>query len=236
MEAILEGLEFIGSSMAFTGLGSSKLITGCMAVGTAYGTYVANKLNALIEEQQPLLNTQRGMAMDQGMKSRRPMRVDIEFMRQIENMTRILAAIQLMQEIQNSSSDYFSSEEQVMSFFDRDKVSTVEGLSSAIIDVAIRAASIIEIHQSGRNNNQRPINIMIRPAHGLVYMEESLFRYTSKVMELAGREARDGSRIQVTLNLNSSCLSFLVGSYFIFTFKTQQLYFRLEQLEQAIEE
>jgi hypothetical protein len=27
-----------------------------------------------------------------------------------------------------------------------------------------------------------------------------------------------------------------VGSYYIFTFKTQQLYFRLEQLERAIEE
>jgi hypothetical protein len=207
MEAILEGLEFIGSSMAFTGLGSSKLITGCMAVGTAYGTYVACKLEALIEEQHPLLNIQRGMTMavDQGMKNRKPARVDIEFMRQTENMTRILAAIQLMQEIQHSSSDYFSNEEQLMEFFDRDKVSTVEGLSSAIIDVAIRAASIIEIHQSGRNNNQRPINIMIRPAHGLVYMEESLFRYTSKVIELSGREARDGSRIQVTLNLYYSC-------------------------------
>ncbi|KAJ2958365.1 hypothetical protein NQZ79_g6059 [Umbelopsis isabellina] len=201
MEAILEGLEFIGSSMAFTGLGSNKLITGCMGVGTAYGTHVASKLNSLIEEQQPMLNTQKAttMAVDQASKSRKPVRVDIEFMRQIENMTRILAAIQLMQEIYSSSSDYFNSEEQLTDFLDRDKIGTVEGLTSAIIDVAIRAASIIEIHQSGQNNHQRPINIMIRPSHGLVYMEESLFRYTSKVMELSGREARDGSRIQVTL-------------------------------------
>ncbi|KAM3587190.1 hypothetical protein VKS41_002227 [Umbelopsis sp. WA50703] len=211
MEAILEGLEFIGSSMAFTGLGSSKLITGCMDVGTAYGTHVASKLNSLIEEQQPMLNTQKAttMAVDQASKSRKPVRVDIEFMRQIENMTRILAAIQLMQEIQSSSSDYFNSEEQLTDFFDRDKIGTIEGLTSAIIDVAIRAASIIEIHQTGQNNHQRPINIMIRPSHGLVYMEESLFRYTSKVMELSGRDTRDGSRIQ-------------------------QLYIRLEQLEQAV--
>lgn len=213
MESILCGLEFVSATLSFIGLPSKKLDYGCRVLATIYGRWIAEHLEQLCESQQdkPSVSTEstKTSPMDVKMTSITQMtksgRVDIRLMQLMDSMTRILASLQILQEIGSTGES-----EQLTKFGwdtllasnneDSDSLAVLENLASILVEITLRAISVIETcrnQRQGTSAGTKTTNIMANPEMTFLYMEESVLAFADRVIELSGKDHLYGARIQV---------------------------------------
>ncbi|ORY91865.1 hypothetical protein BCR43DRAFT_73029 [Syncephalastrum racemosum] len=196
MECILQGLEFMAGTVAFIGLPSKKLVYGCRALAAIYGHWTYENLEVLLNDMYET-NT---ASTDTKMSTIRTQRVDLKLMQLVGSMTRILAALQTLQEV-NAMHCY----DPTMTAAERDVLSSdsymvLENITSMLVEITVRAVSVLETSQipkqNGRAPNAKPVNIMSNPQTAFLHMGDSLLAFADKMIELAGREYADGHRMQ----------------------------------------
>lgn len=195
MECILQGLEFMAGTIAFIGLPSKKLVYGCRALAAIYGHWTYENLEVLLNDMYSTTTT-----TDVKMNTQRSQRVDLKLMQLVGSMTRILAALQTLQEV-NAMHCYdptmTAAEREVLS---SDSYMVLENITSMLVEITVRAVSVLETSQIPKQNgcapNAKPVNIMSNPQTAFLHMGDSLLAFADKIIELAGREHAEGHRIQ----------------------------------------
>ncbi|KAI7848747.1 hypothetical protein BDC45DRAFT_301633 [Circinella umbellata] len=144
-------------------------------------------------------------------------RVDIRLMQWMDGIVQVLTSLQTLQEVSasttfslnnnNNNNNWVIEQEeeetksvsslQQQQSFDADSYNVLENLTSTLVDITIRAISVIETTRTNNNiNSTRPGNIMMNPETSLIYMQRSVLAFVDRVVELSGREHMDDSRIQ----------------------------------------
>ncbi|KAF7728333.1 hypothetical protein EC973_006274 [Apophysomyces ossiformis] len=200
MQFILNGLEFISSTIVFIGLPSNKLNFGCRVLATIYGQWVSKTLENLNDMQIERTSLDYSFAAgrsnhaDVKMTSAtaRSLRIDIRFMQAMEGMVRILGSLQSLQEISLKDNIREIGE-------DKDSFGTLQNFTSMLVELTVQAIAVIETSRSphiASTSTTKSANIMTNPRMGFIYMQESLLSFAEKVVELSGREWIDSPRIQ----------------------------------------
>ena len=195
MESIQSGVEFIASVIAFIGLPSRKLVYGCRILASIYGQWVSENLELLRETHNKCTGKAMDVKMGNGASTpgARP-RVDIRLMQWIDGMVQVLTSLQTLQEVHGSRP---ASVEDERGSFDQESLGVLENLASTLVELTVRALSVIETTRRSKHTKQG--NIMMHPETALVYMERSVLSFVDRVVEVAGREGIDGARVQVRL-------------------------------------
>ena len=145
-------------------------------------------------------------------------RVDIRLMQWMDGVVQILTSLQTLQEVSasttfsfnNNNKDWIVEQEEEterpsslqQQQFDTESYNVLENLTSTLVDITIRAISVIETTRTNNNlNPTRPGNIMMNPETSLIYMQRSVLAFVDRVVELAGREHIDDPRIQVKITI-----------------------------------
>ncbi|KAG2224431.1 hypothetical protein INT45_002970 [Circinella minor] len=144
-------------------------------------------------------------------------RVDIRLMQWMDGIVQILTSLQTLQEVSasttlslnnNNNNNWVIEQEeqeetknvsslQEQQSFDTESYNVLENLTSTLVDITIRAISVIETTRRNNNiNSTRPGNIMMNSETSLIYMQRSVLAFVDRVVELSGREHIDDSRIQ----------------------------------------
>ncbi|KAI9482973.1 MAG: hypothetical protein EXX96DRAFT_126320 [Benjaminiella poitrasii] len=174
MECILTGLEFIAEASSFIGFTSHKLAYDCCVLAAIYEQWISENLEHMNDGSDMVKKT--------------PKRIDIRFMQLMDNATRVLSSLYILEELEIRHKDilHLSS-----------SVAAVENLTSVLVELTVTAISIIETDQ--KNASKVTGNIMTNPQTTFIYMGESLLSFADKIVYLAGREYQDGHRIQVSI-------------------------------------
>ncbi|KAI7907706.1 uncharacterized protein BX663DRAFT_491793 [Cokeromyces recurvatus] len=177
MACILTGLEFIAEASCFIGFTSHKLIYDCCVLAAIYEQWISENLEHVTDNS------------DMIKKSSSTKRMDIRFMQLMDNATRILSSLYILEELELRHKDILHL---------ASSVAAVENLTSVLVELVVRAISIIETDKKNASTNSKVAgNIMTNPQTTFIYMGESLLAFADKIVYLAGREYKDGYRIQV---------------------------------------
>ncbi|KAI9278269.1 hypothetical protein BDA99DRAFT_491687 [Phascolomyces articulosus] len=134
-------------------------------------------------------------------------RVDIRLMQWMDGVVQILTSLQTLQEVSASSTfllpdgvsqDLEQEEETRFIPFDTESLNVLENLASTLVEITVRALSVIETSRSHHITHPitRQGNIMMNPETSLIYMQRSVLTFVDRLVELAGREHMDDSHIQ----------------------------------------
>ncbi|KAI8058667.1 uncharacterized protein B0P05DRAFT_581556 [Gilbertella persicaria] len=172
MASILAGLEFIAEASTLIGFTSLRIVNECHMLAIIYGQWVSENLEHINDKSKK----NRSYTTTK--------RTDIRFMHLLETMTRILSALYTLNELEISPS-YGS-------------ISYVDNLTSVLVELTVRAVSMIEIHRANEAPSKTVAgNIMSHPQTTFIYMGESLLTFASKILELSGQEGTFENRIKV---------------------------------------
>lgn len=213
MASILAGLEFIAEASTFIGYTSQKLIYDCRVLTTIYGQWTSENLDRINEK-----------TMDVSMKkssSTNTKRIDIRYMQLMDNITRVLSALYTLSDLDMLHRDimHLSS-----------SMASAENLTAVLVELTVRAVSVIEMERENNTITSKIAgNIMTNPQTTFIYMGESLLSFADRIVELAGREWTDGSRVKVNWNVVHSAFIFKPDCFFI-----QALRAYLEDLENSL--
>ncbi|KAI8147157.1 hypothetical protein BJV82DRAFT_378513 [Fennellomyces sp. T-0311] len=194
MESIQSGVEFIASVISFIGLPSRKLVYGCRILASIYGQWASENLEFLRETHTKGSTKSMDVKMTNAAttSSGRPTtRVDIRLMQWMDGVVQVLTSLQTLQEVGGATA---ASVEDDQRTFDSDSLGVLENLASTLVEITVRALSVIETTR--RNKHTKQGNIMMNPETALIYMERSVLSFGDRVVEVSGREGIDGPRIQ----------------------------------------
>lgn len=196
MASILAGLEFIAETSTFIGFTSQKLIYDCRVLATIYGQWVSENLEHLDDkpttENIPIITTTSYGPKKSSLSihTNSSKRMDIRFMQLMDNITRILASLYTLSELEMRNRQILHISSSVLS---------VENLSAVLVELSVRAVGVLEKERASLTesvNTKVAGNIMTNPQTAFIYMGESLLSFVSKLVELANRESVDKGRIQ----------------------------------------
>ncbi|KAI8390054.1 hypothetical protein BD560DRAFT_379781 [Blakeslea trispora] len=171
MACILAGLEFIAEASTFTGMTSQRNLNECYILVTVYGQWVSENLEQIIDKSK------------KNKSYSTTKRTDIRFMQFMENMNRVLTCLYTLCDLHD---------------FDTTKsVNYVENLTAVLVELTVRAVSVIEIHRENVVPNKAAAgNIMSRPQASFIYMGETLLTFASKILQLSDRKGAFVNRIK----------------------------------------
>lgn len=177
---ILAGLEFIADASSFIGFTSQKLVCGCRVLATVYGQWVSENLDHVNDKSDTTLTTKKTNSTTR--------RIDIRYMQLLDNTTRVLTALSTLSDLDMRIT---TEDDQ------RNALVSVENLTSVLVELTVRAVSVIEQDRENASSSKVAGNIMANPQMTFICMGESLLLFADKVVELAGREWADGGRLKV---------------------------------------
>ncbi|KAI9026549.1 hypothetical protein CLU79DRAFT_742257 [Phycomyces nitens] len=206
MDAILHGIEFISGSTALIGLPSRKLTFGCRVLATVYGHWISENLGYL-NERQIAEYIETGLPSAPSTSNGPKIgRTDLRLMQCLESMTRVLAALHKLQEVDSGqksvakgvfNTSLLRDVEDDDDLFDGETV--LENLTSLLVEITVRTVAVIETSrvQITKLNSAKSANIMVNPQMVLVYMQEALLTFADQILELSGRDWQTSARLQV---------------------------------------
>ncbi|KAI8967783.1 hypothetical protein BDF20DRAFT_839992 [Mycotypha africana] len=184
MQMILNGMEFIADATTLIGFSTQKLIYQCRMFCTIYCQWTSESLDLV---SHPAAHSHR--------------KVEFHYLQLLENVTRILSYLyKISVEIEaRPIPDTLVPPEEA--------VTSVENLSSALVESTVRAVGLIEKQRENQEalsskvqvlpQKNPPIgNIMSSKKVYFTYMVEALLTFVDKIVDLAGREWADDHRIK----------------------------------------
>ncbi|KAI7864253.1 hypothetical protein BDF14DRAFT_1732511, partial [Spinellus fusiger] len=196
MGSILHGVELISDIVVFIGLPSRKLTFGCHVLATIYGHWISENIGYLNDLQLNPLGLQS--------KAHAKTKVEIRLMQCLENMIRLLSALQTFSE--NSGGRRSAKEIEPLSSkpedgsMDFDALSVLDNLTAILVEILVKAVTVVETNRSKAGNSTLPKsgNIMVNPQMVLVYLQEILLSFADHITELAGRDWKASVRLKVS--------------------------------------
>lgn len=182
MTSILSGLEFVSEASACVGYTCLKTLYNCRMMIIIYGQWISENLSRLhdtVEGESP----GKKMCITNATLTKR---VDIRYMQLLDNMTQAISCLLILgdlQILQNGPPPVLQNTR-----------SSLENLSSVLVEFTIRAISVIETE---KNLKKVTGNIMMNPHATFAYMTELLLAFVDRVVELGGTDLCHTKRIQV---------------------------------------
>jgi hypothetical protein len=195
--SILAGLEFITEASCFIGFTSQKLVHDCRVLATIYGQWVSENLDHV--------NDKPDMTMTSKKSNTATRRIDIRYMQLLDNATGVLTALHTLSELDMRIADNQCS-----------ALVSIENLTSVLVELTVRAVSVIEQDRENASSSKVAGNIMANPQMTFIYMGESLLMFADKIVELAGRERADDGRLKVISLVCLACSLLMVRFWSIF--------------------
>ncbi|CAO3671455.1 unnamed protein product [Rhizopus stolonifer] len=182
MSSILSGLEFVSEASACVGYTCLKTLYNCRTMIIIYGQWISENLSRLhdtVEGESP----GKKMSITNATLTKR---VDIRYMQLLDNMTQAISCLLILgdlQILQNGPQPVLQNTR-----------SSLENLSSVLVEFTIRAISVIETE---KNLKKVTGNIMMNPQATFAYMTELLLAFVDRVVELGGTDLCHNKRMQM---------------------------------------
>lgn len=190
MDTVLSVLEFTSDCIDFTALPSPKLTASATILATIYTQHTCSQLDH-ITPSFSLAHSTRSFS------STHSSRVDVRFMHHLENICRLLTNLRTISESEVANpSGYPHQHHHDDPSHDVARLGAVEDLSTALVDLGLRACVVVQGQRQRVKHAVRPSMAVTGPV-GFVYVYEFLLRFVGKVVEFAGREGEEEGRMQV---------------------------------------